>query len=72
MGMVGEIITITWKNKNHGKPRILLNGDKWEVVRVADSVLFSKQPGPWLLLKSVETVDCRWVHQTDDPNFKII
>jgi len=70
--MEGTILTLTWKDKRKGKSRILQHGDQWEVTRVESSVFFSDRKGPWLCVKSLKTDDWRWIHQTDDPHFKIV
>ena len=75
--MVGKTLTLTWKSKRKGKPRILQHGSKWKVTKVADSVLFSDKKGPWLSIESVKVKDgkpsdLRWIHQTDDPDFEIV
>ncbi len=69
---VGDIIELTWSNKRHGKARIENHGTSWKILRIEDSVGFSRLAGPWLLIKSVQDDDLRWINQDNDPAFKII
>ncbi len=70
--MLNEVLTLTWKDKRKGKPRILTHGTRWLVLGVNETVLFSDKPGPWLKIQSLHSRDIRWIHQTDDENFKIV
>jgi len=61
------------------------HGERWEVVKRQDRVLFLNAPGPWLLVQPlteerapahyvraarVESAS-RWVHEFNDENFKV-
>ena len=61
------------------------HGERWEVVKRQDRVLFLNTPGPWLLVQPL-TEDrapandvrssrlesaSRWVHEFNDENFKV-
>lgn len=67
------------------KQLVKQHGERWEVVKKQDRVLFSEAAGPWLLVQPlteerapamdvrsarIETAS-RWVHEFYDPNFKI-
>ena len=70
---IGDIIKLTWKTKRYGKARICQHGEMWKIMLIRDSI--ESRPGikgPWLMVKPVNSVDLRWIHQTDDPNFSIV
>lgn len=61
------------------------HGERWEVVKRRDEVIFSQMRGPWLLVQPLteerapadtaraarmETAS-RWVHEFNDDNFKV-
>lgn len=67
------------------KQLVKQHGDRWEVVKRQDTVLFSDKAGPWLLVQPLteerapamdmrsarlETAS-RWVHEFYDHNFKV-
>lgn len=55
-----------------GKNRVRERGEIWEVLRVTDKVLFSAEPGPWLLLQSTDAKkSLQWVHSTADQDFDL-
>ena len=54
----------------HGKNRIAQHGINWEVRDKSNTVAFTTQPGPFLLLHSPDG-DMRWIAAKDDPNFAI-
>lgn len=54
-----------------GKNRIRENGEEWTVVEIRQSVLFTSEPGPWILIESNKTKHIRWIHSTHDKDFSI-
>jgi len=70
-----QVINLTSRSKK-GKERLKRDGEKqWYVLGIEDSVLFSTEKGPWLHLVKVgafKANTARWVHQTNDPDFKIV
>jgi hypothetical protein len=68
-----------------GKQIVKQHGERWEVVRLAQRVLFSDEPGPWLYVQPLTEerapandvraarVDsaARWVHEFNDEDFKV-
>jgi len=52
-----------------GKEWIERMGDSWHILKITDDVLFSKQPGPWMLLERNHFQ--RWVNLSADQNFSI-
>jgi len=60
-----------------GKQRVKRDGSEWYVVREEDSVAFSTEHGPWLLIDVAHVPDsnisnvARWVHKTNDKDFKV-
>jgi len=57
-----------------GKERIKRDGSEWVTVRTSDRVLFSPKKGPWLFIipPNGDQMASRWIHATDDENFKIV
>lgn len=58
-----------------GKNRIREIGEKWVVVRIDKSVLFSNQEGPWMLVRphgDKNNSRARWVHPKRDENFEVV
>jgi hypothetical protein len=56
-----------------GRNRVNELGSEWQLVRVADSVQFNPERGPWLLVQPPGRPDkSRWVHHRHDPDFKVI
>lgn len=59
-----------------GKQRIKEHGPHWRVVKKLAKVLFSSEPGPWLLITPADrSDDCdasRWINQLSDKDFKIM
>lgn len=68
-----------------GKQIVKQHGDRWEAVRLESNVLFSEQRGPWLFIQPL-TEDrapahdvrsariesaTRWIHEHNDPDFKV-
>jgi len=69
--IVGTKISLLGKTKK-GKERVKQYGaGNWIVKRVEDSVLFSSEKGPWLLIDNGNTNACRWIHGTWDKNYEI-
>lgn len=69
----------------HAKQAIKQHGERWEVVKRQSRVLFTDDPGPWLLVQPLseerapandarsarlETAS-RWVHEFFDNSFKV-
>ena len=68
----GDVVTLTAKKGGHAKNVLLIFGDSFVVNRVEDSVPFSDQPGPWLLVTcDVGSGHARWVHPTSDRLFTV-
>lgn len=58
-----------------GKNRIRELGNEWEIVRETDSVGFSSEKGPWLLITPVTSYNVdhdRWIHGKQDKDFEIL
>ena len=57
----------------HGKSRIAQQGSEWIVRDVRERISFDNRVGPWLGLESLRDhpMGFRWVHATNDNNFKI-
>ena len=62
-----------WLNgkTNHGKNRVREHGNVWKVVKKSETVFFSKNTGPFLLLHSEATKDTRWVSKKNDVHFEV-
>lgn len=55
-----------------GKNRVRELGNEWELVERRDSVLFSQEKGPWLLVVPVSNPEKpRWIHENNDVDFEI-
>lgn len=55
-----------------GKDRVKRDGASgWRVTKVAPSVMFSTQSGPWLFIENGDEKASRWVHGYLDANFKV-
>ena len=68
-----------------GKQLVKQHGERWEVVKKQDKVLFSTDTGPWLYVQPITEerapantvrdarIDSasRWVHEFRDINFKV-
>ena len=78
-----HIVTLLPLTKK-GKQIVKQHGDRWEVLRSLDKVMFSNDKGPWMLVVPLgekrvdETVRdtrqdsaSRWVHAFFDKNFKV-
>ena len=52
-----------------GKEWIMRMGNLWSVRKITDHVLFSTQPGPWMLLERDHFQ--RWINLSSDQNFLI-
>ena len=57
-----------------GKNRIREHGNEWVLVRQAESVLFSQEPGPWWFVYPVTggVTECRWIRNTRDKDFEVV
>jgi hypothetical protein len=51
-----------------GQQWITRMGANWRVLKITDHVLFSKQPGPWMLLERNHFQ--RWVSLSSDQHFQ--
>lgn len=69
----GIVVKLEAKTKK-GKDRIAQQGSRWLIEAIAEKVLFDDKNGIWLglrgKLKPGDTF--RWVHLTDDENFKVV
>jgi len=71
---LGNIIILTGRSRK-GKNRVQEWGTKWTVTRMRDTVTFSSNAGPWMLVHSEK--DERgadwfmWVNTKDDLNFEV-
>lgn len=54
-----------------GKNRIRENGEEWTVLAIRLTVKFTSEPGPWILVESLKTGHVRWVHVSNDKDFKV-
>ena len=69
---VGNKIILKGISK-HGKDRIHQFGDCWIIKSFSEKVLFDDKIGNWLGLTDANGKDdFRWVHETNDKNFKIV
>ena len=56
-----------------GKERCKHDGDTgWEIIKVKDTILFSGELGPWWFIDNGSPGASRWIHSTDDKDFKLI
>ena len=68
---IGSKITLEGITKK-GKERLRRDGSSnWLILSIVDRVMFSNERGPWLLLKKHKTTNSRWIHETNDKDFKI-
>lgn len=78
-----HIVTLLPLSKR-GKQLVKQHGDRWEVVQVCQTVLFSSDAGPWILVTPIteervhqtvwdtrEDTASRWIHAHFDTNFKV-
>ena len=55
-----------------GRERLQRDGDTgWKVIQVENSVQFSDTIGPWWLISNGKSEASRWVHATNDKDFKL-
>lgn len=58
-----------------GKQRVYQFGNKWRVLKIVQTVLFSDSPGPWLLVVPethfTDSIASRWIHKNHDVDFSI-
>lgn len=55
-----------------GKDRVKRDGASgWRVTKVAPSVMFSTQSGPWVFIENGDEKASRWVQVYSDANFKV-
>ena len=56
-----------------GKERCRRDGDTgWSIVQVKNTVLFSNEAGPWWFISNGNPNVSRWIHSTNDDDFKLI
>lgn len=56
-----------------GKNRIHELGDEWVLIKTADKVGFTSEPGPWLCIEPITNSDKgRWIHGVNDADFTIL
>ena len=68
---IGDEITLTGKT-NKGRECLRFTGaTKWIILQIEESVLFSSEKGPWLLIRPNMYLSSRWVHARQDLNFEI-
>lgn len=78
-----RIVTLIPLTKK-AKQRIKQHGDRWEVLDVRESVLFSTEAGPWMFVIPIteerihhtvrdtrEDTASRWIHAHFDSDFKV-
>jgi hypothetical protein len=78
-----RIVTLIPVSKR-GKQLVKTHGDRWEVVKVLNKVLFSTEAGPWMHVEPIteprvaNTVReakgdtaSRWIHAHFDKDFKV-
>lgn len=79
-----KIVTLLPLSKR-SKQIIKQHGERWEVLKTQQRVLFSGAEGPWMLVTPIteervhqtvretrEDTASRWVHAFFDPNFKVV
>lgn len=66
------IVTLEGKSRK-AKNRIRDDGDKWMVLEIRETVGFSTEKGPWMLLAPLNGSlnNYRWIHETNDADFAI-
>ena len=58
-----------------GRERVKRDGaDGWTIQRTEDTIGFSTDSGPWLLVipACLTESKSRWIHESRDPNFEIV
>lgn len=66
-----NIIRLEGKTQK-GKNRIRELGDEWIAVKQQNTVSFSNDFGPWVLIHPIDNIDKpRWIKQDNDPDFQI-
>jgi len=69
---IGDKVSLEGISKK-GKERIKQwGGDGWIVTKIADNVIFSSEPGPWLFVENGNDRASRWIHEKRDSDFKLI
>ena len=74
MILKGGIQMILKGKTQKGKNRVRELGSQWTLMRSADRVMFSQEPGPWWLVKPINgfETDSRWIRNTKDKDFEVI
>lgn len=69
----GIVVKLEAKTKG-GKDSISQQGSKWLIEAISERVMFDERNGIWLGLRANSSqINCfRWVHLTEDENFKVI
>lgn len=78
-----RIVTLIPQTKR-AKQLVKQHGDRWEVLNVVESVLFSTETGPWMHVTPIteprvamtarearDDTASRWIHAHFDTNFKV-
>ncbi len=67
------MITLVLKGiSQKGKNRINQLGAEWSVLLVKDTIQFSSEKGPWILIHAKSNIQAvRWIHYSNDKDFKI-
>lgn len=69
--LIGNKLDLSF-NSQKGKQRLKRDGAAgWEIKAVTNSVLFSSEKGPWLLISNGDNKTSRWIHEKNDPDFNI-
>ena len=69
---IGDKVVLEGISKK-GKERIKQwGGNGWIVTKIADNVIFSSEPGPWLFVDNSNDRASRWIHEKRDRDFRII
>jgi hypothetical protein len=70
--LLGDIMQLLPKSKK-GKERCKRDGNMgWEIFSEVDTVFFSDRLGPWWYIDNGSPNAARWIHSTDDKDFKLI
>ena len=70
-----KVILVPKTNKAKNRLREATTNE-WEVLKTAPEVYFSERQGPWHYVRPSSSHDmkdhCRWVSETDDPDFSLV
>lgn len=65
---IGQTIKVRGLSQK-GKNRIREHGNVWTIIQISETVRFSSDIGPWLLLRSLNGNSIRWMKETNDKDF---